>query len=137
MSGGVRVVCALIEKGGRVLIAQRPVGKHLAGKWEFPGGKVEPDEEPEAALVREIREELGCELVPGPRLPPSRFADEKGEITLLPFRCTLAEGSGEPVALEHAALAWVTAEELSGYDLAAADVPIVSSWRAARVGGVC
>jgi 8-oxo-dGTP diphosphatase len=131
MSVPVLVVCALIEREGRVLIAQRPEGKHLASKWEFPGGKVETGEEPEAALIREIREELGCELVLHSRLPASSHAYERGEITLLPFRCTLAAGSAEPHAHEHAALAWVTLDELGNYDLAEADLPIVESWAAA------
>ncbi len=131
MSVPVLVVCALIERAGRVLIAQRPEGKHLASKWEFPGGKVETGEAPEAALIREIQEELGCELVLQSRLPASRHVYERGEITLLPFRCTLAAGSAEPHAHEHAALAWVTLDELSKYDLAEADLPIVESWAAA------
>ena len=131
MSVLVLVVCARIERAGRVLIAQRPEGKHLASKWEFPGGKVETGEEPEAALVREIREELGCEIVLRTRLAASGHAYERGEITLLPFRCTLAAGSAEPHAHEHSALAWVTLDELSNYDLAEADLPIVESWAAA------
>ena len=131
MSVPVLVVCALIERAGRVLIAQRPEGKHLASKWEFPGGKVETGEEPEAALIREIREELGCEIVLRTRLAASSHAYERGEITLLPFRCTLAAGSAEPHAHEHAALAWVTLDELSNYDLAEADLPIVQSWAVA------
>ena len=131
MSVPVLVVCALIERAGRVLIAQRPEGKHLAFKWEFPGGKVETGEEPEAALIREIREELVCEIVLRTRLAASGHAYERGEITLLPFRCTLAAGSAEPHAHEHSALAWVTLDELGNYDLAEADLPIVESWAAA------
>lgn len=130
MSVPVLVVCALIEREGRVLIAQRPEGKHLASKWEFPGGKVETGEEPEAALIREIQEELGCELVLQSQLPASSHAYERGEITLLPFRCMLAAGSAEPHAHEHAALAWVTLDELRNFDLAEADLPIVESWAA-------
>ena len=131
MSASVLVVCALIEWDGRVLIAQRPEGKHLASKWEFPGGKVETNEAPEAALIREIREELGCQIVLRTRLAASGHAYERGEITLLPFRCTLAAGSAEPHAHEHSALAWVTLDELGNYDLAEADLPIVESWAAA------
>lgn len=131
MSVPVLVVCALIEREGRVLIAQRPEGKHLASKWEFPGGKVETGEEPDVALIREIREELGCEIVLRTRLAASSHVYERGEITLLPFLCTLAAGSAVPHAHEHAALAWVTLDELSHYDLAQADLPIVESWAAA------
>ena len=65
----VPVVCAVIIRDGRVLIAQRPAHKHLALKWEFPGGKVEPGESAEAAIVREIREELGCDFAIGRALP--------------------------------------------------------------------
>ena len=135
MSAPLLVVCALIEKAGQVLIAQRPEGKHLASKWEFPGGKVELDEEPEAALIREIREELGCEIVLQSRLPASSHAYERGEITLVPFRCTLAADSAEPRAHEHAVLAWATPDELRNYDLAEADLPIVESWAAALADG--
>lgn len=125
MKNPVPVVCALIIRDDRVLIAQRPADKHLALKWEFPGGKVEPGEQPAAALVREIREELGCEIEIVEALQTARHRYERGEIELIPFLCRLAEGSGEPHPHEHVAVEWVRTADLSGYDLAEADLPVV------------
>ena len=124
----IRVVCAVIEKEGRVLLAQRPAGKHLALKWEFAGGKVEPDEDPGAAIVREIREELGCDIVVVRVLP--RFTHRYPEvlIAMFPFVCCLAPGSAEPHPHEHVALAWVAPGALLSYDLAAADLPVVAAY---------
>ncbi len=125
----VPVVCAIIEDGaGRALVAQRPAHKHLALKWEFPGGKVEPGESPEAALVREIREELGCTVTLTRALP--RFVHDYGtvRIEMIPFVCRLAPDSQPPVAHEHAALRWVTREEMQPLDLAPADWPILRAW---------
>jgi 8-oxo-dGTP diphosphatase len=119
------VVCAIIERAGRILLARRPAGKHLALKWEFPGGKVETGEPPDAALAREIREELGCDLVVGQEL--DRYVHRYGPIAIemIPFLCRLAAGSPEPHPHEHIAVAWALPTELSGYDLAAADLPLV------------
>ena len=122
----IPVVCAVIIRDGRVLLAQRPAGKHLALKWEFPGGKVEPGEEPAAALVREIAEELGCRIEVRERLPAVTHRYERGEIELIPFLCLLAAGSAEPHPHEHLAVEWPLAGELRRYDLAAADLPVVS-----------
>jgi 8-oxo-dGTP diphosphatase len=124
------VVCAVIEDAsGQVLVAQRPPEKHLALKWEFPGGKIEAGEEPEAALVRELREELGCEVVVGRPLP--RFVHDYGSviIEMFPFVCRLAAGSPAPHAHEHVAVRWVRPETLLALDLAAADLPVVASYR--------
>ena len=130
MSGStpIPVVCAVIEKDGRVLLAQRPAGKHLALKWEFAGGKVEPGEDPAAALVREIREELGCEILIVRPLPPFAHRYPEVLIEMFPFACRLAPGSAEPHAHEHVALAWVVPSELLRYDLAAADLPVVAAY---------
>jgi 8-oxo-dGTP diphosphatase len=120
------VVCALLsDSSGRLLLAQRPPHKHLGLKWEFPGGKVEPDEDPAAALHREIREELGCALAELEPLP--RFHHDYGTVTIemIPFRCRLAPGSPPPHAHEHIALAWVAPADLARYDLAPADLPLL------------
>ena len=117
----------MIEREGRVLVAQRPPQKHLALKWEFPGGKVEPGEEPAAALVREIKEELGCDITVGHALPRSIHAYATVTIELIPFLCRLAPGSTEPHPHEHAAVLWATPAELRTLDLAAADWPVVAA----------
>ena len=125
------VVCALIERDGRVLLARRPTHKHLALKWEFPGGKVEGSETPEAALIREIKEELGCDLVLGRTLPRFIHSYDRTTIEMIPFVCSLAPGSPEPYPTEHVTIAWAWPGELDTYDLAAADLPVVLAYRAA------
>ena len=108
-----------------MLLAQRPAHKHLGLKWEFAGGKVEPDESPEAALKREIHEELGCEIIIHAPLPA--YTHDYGVVTIrmFPFECSLASGSPEPHPREHVALDWVAAADLRAYDLAPADWPVV------------
>jgi len=122
----VPVVCAVIERDGRVLIAQRPPAKLLPLKWEFPGGKVEPGEDPAAAILREIHEELGCAITVTRALPPFTHDYKTVIIEMIPFVCTLSPGSPAPHPHEHVAVAWVTPAELRAYDLAAADWPVVA-----------
>ncbi|MBI2497102.1 MAG: (deoxy)nucleoside triphosphate pyrophosphohydrolase [Opitutae bacterium] len=124
----VPVVCALIERAGRLLLAQRPVNKHLPLKWEFPGGKVEPGEEAGAAIVREIREELGCTVSVIRALPRFPFDYGAVVIEMIPYVCVLAADSPEPHPHEHVALAWATPAELPRYDLAPADAPVIASY---------
>lgn len=125
----IPVVCAVIERDGRVLIAQRPANKHLPLQWEFAGGKVEPGEDTQAAITREIREELGCEIVITQPLPP--FLHDYGTVVIemIPFAARLAAGSPEPAAHEHVALAWVEMSTLADYSLAPADWPVVVAYR--------
>lgn len=121
----VPVVCAVIERNGLILLAQRPPNKLLPLKWEFAGGKVEPGEAPAAAIVREIREELGCDIVISRPLPAFIHDYKTVVIEMIPFICTLTAASSEPHPHEHVALAWVKPAELTTYDLAAADLPVV------------
>ena len=124
----IPVVCAVIEQEGCVLIAQRPADKHLPFKWEFPGGKVEPNESPAAAIVREIQEELGCIVHIIRALPPFVHHYPRATIEMIPFVCQLGSGSPAPHPHEHVALAWINPEELINHDLAAADLPVIASY---------
>jgi 8-oxo-dGTP diphosphatase len=116
--------CALLDPEGRVLITRRPPGKPLAGLWEFPGGKVEGDEVPEAALIRELREELGVEIANG-ALSPLTFASHAyPEFYLLMPLYVCRKWEGRVTALEGQELAWVRPEELRRYDMPPADEPL-------------
>ena len=126
----IPVVCAILRRDDLILLAQRPEGKHLALKWEFPGGKVEPGEAPELAMKRELQEELGCEIEIESSLPRSSHTYDRGVVEMIPFICRLLPGSAEPHPHEHAALAWVTMEDMETYDLAPADWPIVEALKA-------
>lgn len=121
------VAGAVIDAAGRVLIAQRPMGKHLAGGWEFPGGKLEPGEERVAGLARELHEELGITIgVPRP-LIRVRHAYPSREVLLDVW--IVRDYSGEPRGLDDQALRWCTPDELSTVNLLPADWPIVKALR--------
>lgn len=121
------VAGALIDAQGRVLIAQRPAGKHLAGGWEFPGGKLEPGEERRAGLARELREELGVTIgVPRP-LMRVRHAYPSRDILLDMWVVKIF--IGEPQGLDSQALRWCPQEELGSANLLPADEPIVAALR--------
>ena len=124
----IAVVCALIERDGQVLMAQRPAHKHLGGKWEFPGGKIEPGETPEAALHRELHEELGCTVEILRPLAPHTHAYATVTVQLIPYVARLLPASPAPHTREHAALRWVPAAELLSLDLPAADLPIIEDY---------
>jgi 8-oxo-dGTP diphosphatase len=118
--------CALIDIDGRMLIGQRPEGKALAGFWEFPGGKVEAGETPEACLIRELEEELGIEVAHA-CLAPFVFASHGYDDfhLLMPlYLCRRWEGF--VTAREHAALAWVRPAEMAAYPMPPADAPLVA-----------
>jgi len=128
----IPVVCALILREGLVMLAQRPEGKHLALKWEFPGGKVEPGEKAEHAMIRELREELGCEVRIVTALTRSTHSYERGTVEMIPFVCELTHESAPPHPHEHAALLWCAPDNLLTHDLAPADYPVVAAfeeWR--------
>jgi 8-oxo-dGTP diphosphatase len=118
--------CALIDTDGRVLIAQRPPGKSMAGLWEFPGGKVDPGERPEDALIRELKEELGI-VVNEACLAPLTFASHTYEdfhLMMPLYVCRRWEGFVS--AREGQTLTWVRPNRLKEYPMPPADVPLIS-----------
>jgi 8-oxo-dGTP diphosphatase len=118
--------CALVDADGRVLIAQRPAGKPMAGLWEFPGGKVQADERPEDALIRELREELGI-VVNEACLAPLTFASHAyADFHLLMPLYVCRRWEGQVSALEGQSLAWVRPNRLKDYPMPPADVPLIS-----------
>src|SRR6478672_5913940 len=119
------VACALVDADKRVLIAQRPEGKALAGLWEFPGGKVEPGERPEATLIRELHEEIGI-AVSEACLAPLTFASHAYDAfhLLMPlYICR--RWDGEVIAREAQRLAWVRANKLREYPMPPPDIPLI------------
>jgi 8-oxo-dGTP diphosphatase len=127
------VAAALVDPDGRVLIAQRPEGKSMAGLWEFPGGKIETSETPEAALIRELREELGI-AVKEPCLAPFTFASHSyGGFHLLMPLYICRRWDGEPKPLSHAALKWIRPRELmrdaDKWPMPEADLPLLPMMR--------
>jgi 8-oxo-dGTP diphosphatase len=118
--------CALIDADGRVLIAERPAGKPLAGLWEFPGGKVENGERPEDTLIRELHEELGV-TIREPCLAPLTFASHSyPDFHLLMPLYVCRRWEGTVAAREGQRLAWVKANRLRDYPMPPADAPLVS-----------
>jgi 8-oxo-dGTP diphosphatase len=119
------VAAALIDAEGKILVQRRPAGKMMAGLWEFPGGKIEPGETPEFALVRELDEELGI-TVDAARLTPAAFASEPvagRHMLLMLYMCRSWEGS--PSALDAEELLWCMPESLRALDMPPADRPLI------------
>lgn len=119
------VAAAIFDGSGRVLIAERPAGKHMAGRWEFPGGKVASGEAEEAALARELEEELGIEVIaaqPMMRLT-HRYPDREVELSMW----VVERYRGEPRALDGQRLKWVQRAQLAGEDILEADRPFVAA----------
>ena len=119
----------LVDADGRVLLAQRPEGKQMAGLWEFPGGKVDPGETPEAALIRELREELGIDVAAS-CLAPFTFASHAyPDFHLLMPLYVCRKWSGIPLAREGQRLAWVRPARLADYPMPPADKPLIAMLR--------
>lgn len=129
-SDSVTVVCvALIDNDGRVLLAERPAGKHLAGFWEFPGGKLRPGETPEAALIRELHEELGIDVAEA-CLSPLTFASHRYpelHVVLLLYVCR--RWKGLVTAREGQKLTWVRPQRFEDYPMPPADKGLVAALR--------
>jgi 8-oxo-dGTP diphosphatase len=131
MTGPVILVAAvgLVDPDGRVLLAQRPAGKKMAGLWEFPGGKVEAGETPEAALISELKEELGIDLKEA-CLAPFTFASHAyDDFHLLMPLYLCRRWQGTPVPHEGQVLKWVRPKDMKDYPMPPADVPLVAMLR--------
>ena len=122
----LRVVCAIIEQNGYVLITQRSSQMAQPLLWEFPGGKQETGESETDALVREIQEELNLLILPVKRLTPVTHTYSSKIIELIPYTCTLQ--SGEIILAEHQGYSWVSINELLNYNWCPADIPIVEEY---------
>jgi 8-oxo-dGTP diphosphatase len=120
---------ALIDADGRLLIQQRPPGKPFAGLWEFPGGKVDPGEAPEAALVRELREELGIDTAASCLAPLSFASHAYPDFHLLMPLYACRVWRGTPTAREGQELAWAPVKRLADYEMPPADIPLVAMLR--------
>ena len=120
---------ALIDVDGRVLLAQRPPGKPMAGLWEFPGGKVETGETPEAALIRELQEELGIDTWASCLAPLTFASHAYDDFHLLMPLFACRKWQGTPQSKEGQALKWVRPNALKDYPMPAADIPLISILR--------
>ena len=134
MAGGVKklvlvAACALIDASGRVLLAQRPNGKPMAGLWEFPGGKIEPGENPEACLIRELKEELDIEVRPSSLKPlgfsSHAYGPEDGNFNILLLLYTCRRWRSGPTPREGQKLAWIRPSGLHDYPMPEADLPLI------------
>jgi len=119
------VAAALVDGGGRVLLQQRAEGRHMAGLWEFPGGKIEAGETPEAALARELNEELGIDVDRSNLMPAAFASAELGERHLLLLLYICREWGGEPQALDAAGLQWVLPSGMHALPMPPADQPLI------------
>lgn len=118
--------CALVDIDGRVLITQRPQGKTMAGLWEFPGGKIEADETPEEALIRELREELGIDVTQACLAPLSFASHAYADFHLLMPLYICRRWEGQVQGLEQQRLVWVRPQKLREYDMPPADAPLIA-----------
>lgn len=119
----IDVAAGLVFHQGNLLITQRRPGDHLGGLWEFPGGKVEPNESFEHCLIRELREELGIEILVGLELDDITHSYPEKTVRLRFFQCALLSGEAQPIHCH--ALAWVSHEQLSHYEFPAADARLL------------
>jgi 8-oxo-dGTP diphosphatase len=123
------VACALVDEDNRVLIAKRPGDKHMGGLWEFPGGKVEENETPEEAIIRELAEELGIDVTQSCLAPLTFASHDYDQFHLLMPLYICRQWNGEVEAKEGQELTWVRANRLSGYEMPPADEPLKATLR--------
>jgi 8-oxo-dGTP diphosphatase len=131
MAAIVKVTAAILEKDGRIIIAQRKRSDHLSGLWEFPGGKIEPGESPEACLARELLEEFGIDATIGEHLGSNLHHYDHISIELMAYRAVWSDGT---LAMnDHDDYRWVTVDELTGFDFSPADIPFVDLLKTGRI----
>jgi 8-oxo-dGTP diphosphatase len=126
----VIVVAGVLFEAGRVLLTQRKKGAHLEGLWELPGGKIDPDEDPRDALVRELREELGIEVDVGAPIEVTSWRYPEKRVLLLFFEVTRKPGSPAPTAIDVADMVWAAREDLDRLSFPDADVSVIERIRA-------
>jgi 8-oxo-dGTP diphosphatase len=129
------VAAALIDADGRVLVAQRPLGKSLGGLWEFPGGKIEPGETPEAALVRELAEELDIAVAPDALQPLSFVSHAYADFHLLMLLYVCRHWAGTPNGLQDQPLRWGRPQDLEALPMPPADIPLLATLKAFVAAG--
>ncbi len=129
------VVAGLLVKGDRILLTQRTKDQSMPLKWEFPGGKIEQGESPEQALVRELGEELGVQVLVGRIFEVVSHAYPEFDLLMLVYPCRLV-GNAQPTCREVADLVWLEPAELGRYDILAADAPLVDRLRAEGTKGL-
>lgn len=129
MSVVLVAAAALIDRDGRVLLAERPAGKAMAGLWEFPGGKVKPEETPEAALIRELHEELGIDTWKSCLAPLSFASHAYPDFHLLMPLFACRKWDGIPAPREGQRLKWVRPADFGAYEMPPADIPLVAVLR--------
>ena len=129
MKKNIHVVGAVITNGNKILCAQRGLEKSLPGLWEFPGGKIEETETPQAALQREIQEEMHCQIEIGEQVEHTIHEYDFGIVHLTTFYCQLVEGT--PVLTEHITIQWLEAHELEQLEWAPADIPAIEKLKRA------
>lgn len=120
----VNVTAAILEKGGKFIIAQRKSNDHLSGKWEFPGGKIEPGETPEECLSRELKEEFNIDVTIGDHLGSNIHHYDHISINLMAYRASWIGGT--ITMIDHKGYRWVTIDQLNEFDFAPADIPFVN-----------
>tara|TARA_B110000971_G_C19961284_1_gene478100 strand:- start:79 stop:492 length:414 start_codon:yes stop_codon:yes gene_type:complete len=123
------VACALVDKDGRVLVAQRPAGKSMAGLWEFPGGKIEPSETPEAALIRELKEELSIDVTAACLAPLSFASHAYDDFHLLMPLYVCRKWEGQIMPREGQDVTWKKPRELFDMAMPPADIPLIAALR--------
>ena len=131
MKNLIKVTAAILEKDGRIIIAQRKSSDRLSGKWEFPGGKIEPGETPEACLARELKEEFEIDVTIGEHLGSNIHHYDHISIELMAYRASWVGGA--ITMNDHKAYRWVTVDQLAEFDFAPADVPFVEMLRRGQI----